>query len=106
MNLLEKLSSFFKQSDKTTAFEALKTFVTPLADIDADYPDRVLAYIFSGEGADILLELHQRNDDLAGALLDLPGTYERYYYAPTRTTLSKAQQKRHNSLVDVRKNKI
>ena len=106
MNLLEKLSSFFKQSDKTTAFEALKTFVTPLADIDADYPDRVLAYIFSGEGADILLELHQRNDDLAGALLDFPGTYERYYYAPTRTTLSKAQQKRHNSLVDVRKNKI
>ena len=52
MNLLEKLSSFFKQTDKTTAFEALKTFVTPLADIDADYPDRVLAYIFSGEGAD------------------------------------------------------
>lgn len=50
MNLLEKLSSFFKQTDKTTAFEALKTFVTPLADIDADYPDRVLAYIFQAKG--------------------------------------------------------
>ena len=74
MNLLEKLRSLFPSNDKTTAFNALSTLVAPLADIDASYPERVLSYIFTGDNADILLEMHQGSDDRAGALLAFPST--------------------------------
>ena len=95
MNILEKLSSFFKLSDKTTAFDALSTFVSPLATLNNEYPDRILSYIFTGNDADILLELHSRSDDRASELLDHPGSYNRYH-----------SSRKHHRLYDVRRNQL
>lgn len=61
------------KNDKLT-LEQLNTILTPLLEVDQSYPERLLSYIVDGDDAQILLELQNRNDDKAGALIGFPGT--------------------------------
>lgn len=56
---LSAFQKHFHQNQDLSAYEALATWLSPLAEVDGDLPQRILQYIFSGENPEILQELPQ-----------------------------------------------
>lgn len=57
--------------DKTCQF--INEVVTPLATVDASYPEAFLQYWLNGDNPDFLNELNQRKDNNAGKMMGFPG---------------------------------
>lgn len=57
---LSAFQKHFHQNQDFSAYEALATWLSPLAEVDGDLPQRILQYIFSGENPEILQEVVQQ----------------------------------------------
>lgn len=79
-NIMNKLSHLI-QSKNQTSIQLLQKVIAPLAQIEAELPEKIFAFILSGEQAEVLMTLQHDRTDKAYALLGHPGHYGWSYAA-------------------------
>lgn len=92
-NLFRTFESWMGNTMDKALVEQLHHIAAPLQFIDTALPEAVVGYLLTGENAQILQQLQQRNDDLAAVLLHKPASMSWWWPNNVDEALIKKSQK-------------